>query len=442
MRIQSDFHGNPAGSGPAEGRIVKRGHSDLKRHLPIALLACLGLSACGGAVSNLGNVSPGGLQSTTGKGLFRDRNVAGLEYRSGENTGVTPFEDNLALTGEFTYETGAGITFFLGGTTLGTAAGQALITPIHLVGNGSNTANTQVQNIARFLQMLDNNGDPDDGIVISDAVRAAAQNWPQVNFLATDFDAELVDIMSDVASVDGRTPVLPDAVTAKTHLDATLICSYSGGFGGTFQDTSGLIGRFGFLINGRSGLLSGHIYRNGGTVVTPIAGTTPLRFDGQNLGGISVTGRTPEADEFTFQFTTLNQIDGNWQNSSTSQQGTFTGVRINESQTPIYLFTGTFAGDDDGIVSFGILRDSAGDLNSINGEIYKPTIDQLTNFNGRVIGQENAAIRSMNVTAGDVKNFVGNIDFNSLTVTGTWTQNISATQVQTGTYTATGCRLN
>lgn len=176
--------------------------------------------------------------------------------------------------------------------------------------------------------------------------------------------------------------------------------------------------------------------------MTPIAGTIPLRFDGQNLGGISVTGRTPEADEFTFQFTNLDQIDGNWQNSSTSQQGTFTGVRINVSQTPIYLFTGTFSGDDDGIVSFGVLRDSAGDLNSINGEIYKPTIDQLTNFNGRVIGQENAAIRSMDVTAGDVKNFVGNIDFNSLTVTGTWTQNISATQVQSGTYTATGCRLN
>lgn len=442
MRIQSDFHENPAGSGAAGGPVVKRGYSDLKRHLPAALLACLGLSACGGAVSNLGNVTPGGQGPTTGKGLFRDSNVAGLEYRSGETTGVTPFEDNLTLTGEFTYETDAGITFFLGGVTLGTTAGQALLTPVHLIANGSNTSNTQVQNIARFLQMLDNNGNPDDGIVISEAVRTVAQNWPQVNFLAADFDAEMTDIMSDVASVDERTPVLPDAVTAKTHLDATLLCSYSGGFGGTYQDTSGVIGRFGFLVNGRSGNLSGHIFRNGGTVVTPIAGTIPLRFDGQNLGGISVTGRTPEADEFTFQFTNLDQIDGNWQNSSTSQQGTFTGVRINVSQTPIYLFTGTFSGDDDGIVSFGVLRDSAGDLNSINGEIYKPTIDQLTNFNGRVIGQENAAIRSMDVTAGDVKNFVGNIDFNSLTVTGTWTQNISATQVQSGTYTATGCRLN
>lgn len=422
---------------------MTHGHLDgLKRHLPITLLLSLGLSACGGAVSNLGNVTPEGLGSTTGKGLFRDSNVAGLEYRSGETTGVTPFEDNLTLTGEFTYETGAGITFFLGGVTLGTAAGQSLISPVHLVANGSNTSNIQVQNIARFLQMLDNNADPDDGIVISESVRTAAQNWPQVNFLATDFDTEMVDIMSDVASVDGRTPVLPDAVTAKTRLDATLICSYSGGFGGDFQDTTGLLGRFGFLVNGKTGTLSGHIYRNGSTVVIPIAGTTPLRFDGQNLGGISVAGRTPEGDEFTFQFTTLNQIDGNWQNSSTSQQGTFSGIRMNEAQTPIYLFNGTFAGDDTGIISFGILRDSAGDLNSINGELYNATIDQLTNFNGRVIGDESSSIRSMDVTSGDVKNFVGNIDFNSLTVTGTWTQNVSATQVQSGSYTATGCRLN
>lgn len=421
---------------------MKRGHPDLKRHLPAAVLVCLGLSACGGAVSNLGNVSPGGLGATTGKGLFRDSNVAGLEYVSGETTGVTPVEDNLTLTGEFTYETNAGITFFLGGVTLGTAAGQALITPVHLVANGSNTSNTEVQNIARFLQMLDNNGNPDDGIVISEAVRTVAQTWPQVNFLSTDLDSELVNVMSDVASVDERIPVLPDAVTAKTRLDTMLICSYSGGFGGNFQDTTGVIGRFGFLVNGKTGILSGHIYRNGSTVVTPIAGTTPLRFDGQNLGGISVAGRTPDGDEFTFQYTTLNQIDGNWQNSATSQQGTFSGPRINVAQTPIYLFTGTFGGDDTGIMSFGILRDSAGDLNSINGEMYKATIDELTNFNGRVIGDESSSIRTMDVTAGDVKNFVGNIDFNSLSVTGTWTQNISATQVQTGTYTATGCRLN
>lgn len=424
---------------------MKRGNPDLKRHLPAALLACLGLSACGGAVSNLGNVTPGGLGATTGKGLFRDSNVAGLEYRSGETTGVTPLEDNLTLTGEFTYEVNAGITFFLGGVTLGTTAGQALITPVHLVANGSNTSNIEVQNIARFLQMLDNNGNPDDGIVISEAVRQIANGtppWPQVNFLAADLDTELVDIMSDVASVDGRIPVLPDAVTAKTHLDQTLICSYSGGFGGSFQDTTGVIGRFGFLVNGKTGVLSGHIYRIGSTAVTPIAGTTPLRFDGQNLGGISVVGRTPDGDEFTFQYTTLNQLDGNWQNSATSQQGTFSGPRINVAQTPIYLFTGTFNGDDTGIMSFGILRDSAGDLNSINGEMYKATIDELTNFNGRVIGDESASIRTMDVTAGDVKNFVGNIDFNSLSVTGTWTQNISANQQQTGTYTATGCRLN
>ena len=421
---------------------MKRGYLDLKRHLPVAILASAGLCACGGAVSNLGNVSPEGLGATTGKGLFRDSNVAGLEYRSGAIVGVTPFEDNLPLTGEFDYEVNAGITFFLGGVTLGTAAGQAVITPVHIIANGSNTSNTQVQNIARFLQMLDNDGDPDDGIFISEAVRTVAQGWPQVNFLAADLDAELAGIISDVASVDERLPVLPDAVTAKAHLDATLTCSYSGGFGGDFQDVTGVIGRFGFLVNGRTGALSGHIYRVGGTAVNPIAGTTPLRFDGQNLGGISVTGRTPEGDDFTFQFTTVNQIDGNWQNTNTSQQGTFSGVRINEAQTPLYLFNGTFDGDDNGILSFGILRDSAGDLNSINGEMYKATIDELTNFNGRVIGQEDAAIRTMDVTAGDVKNFVGNIDFNSLTVTGTWTQNVSSNQVQTGTYTATGCRLN
>lgn len=417
------------------------------RHLPapsrpLAItLACLTLAACGAAVDDLGNVTPGGLGATTGRGLFRDSNVTGLGYRSGDTTGVTSAEDGAALAGEFTYEIGAGVTFFVGGVTLGTAPEGSVITPVHLVANG-NTGRTEVQNIARFLQMLDTNNNHDDGIVISPAVRSAAENWPQVNFLAGDLDAELAAIMSDVASVDNRVPVLPTPLTAKTRLDATLLCTYSGAFGGRFSDNSGLVGRYGFILNGRTGALSGHIYREGSTVVIPIVGTTPLRFDGQNLNAVSVTGRTSETDEFTFQFSNLNQIDGNWQNLTTSQQGTFTGVRMNEAQTPIYLFVGTFAGDDTGVMSFGVLRDSAGDLNSINGEIYKATIDELSNFNGRVIGLESAAIRTMDVTAGDVKNFVGNIDFNSLTVSGTWTQNISATVTQTGTYTATGCKLN
>jgi hypothetical protein len=48
----------------------------------------------------------------------------------------------------------------------------------------------------------------------------------------------------------------------------------------------------------------------------------------------------------------------------------------------------------------------------------------------------------MAVTAGDVKNFLGNIDFDALTASGDWTQNVSATETQTGTFIATGCQLN
>jgi len=405
------------------------------------LLAGLGLGGCGGAVSNLGNVTPGGLDATTGKGLFRDSNVTGLGYSSGEIAGITTEEDGPALAGEFNYTIGAGITFFVGGVTLGIAPEGTFITPVHLVPDG-NTGRTNVQNIARFLQMLDSNGDPDDGIFISSGVRSVAENWPPVNFQTDNLDAELASIMSDVASVDGRNPLLPDAPTAKAHLDATLLCSYSGGFGGRFSDNTGVVGRFGFLLNGTTGVLSGQIYRVGATLPTPINGTVPLRFDQQGLSAISVTGRTPNGDEFTFQFTNLDQIDGNWQNLLTDQQGTFSGARINNPQTPVYLFVGTFAGDDNGIMSFGVFRDATGELNSINGEMYKASIDELNNFNGRVIGPESVPVRTMDVTAGDVKNFVGNIDFDALTASGNWTQNVSATQSQSGTFTATGCKLN
>jgi len=409
--------------------------------LPALALAGLGLGACGGAANDLGNVTPEGLGASIGQGLFRDSNITGLGYRSGFTTDVTSQDDGAEVAGQFTYEIGAGITFFVGGVNLGTTAESKIITPVHLVANG-NTSRTDVVNIARFLQMLDSNNNPDDGIVISPEVRSVAETWQPVNFLAGDLDVELASIISDVASVDNRIPALPAPQTAKARLDATLTCTYSGAFGGRFSDNSGVVGRFGFLLNGKTGVLSGHIYREGSTVVIPIVGTTPLRFDAQNINAISVTGRTSETDEFSFQFSTLDQIDGNWLNLNTDQQGTFSGARMNNPQTPIYLFVGTFTGDDTGVMSFGVIRDSAGDLNSISGEIYKATVDALDNFNGRVIGLESAAIRTMDVTAGDVKNFVGNIDFNALTVSGTWTQNISATETLSGTYTATGCKLN
>jgi hypothetical protein len=408
--------------------------------LPATIALAAALAACGGAVTDLGNVV--GLdqgETPRGNGIFRDSNVSGLDYESGELSGVTSVVAGQTPGGQFQFEIGRPVTFSIGGVTLGSASlGSSFLTPIDLVGNG-NTGRADVQNIARFLMMLDNNGNPDDGIAISEAVRAVAQNWQPLNFGSPTFDADLIPIISDVASVDDRVPALPGALTAKNHLDATLRCSYSGAFGGTFADSTAAIGNFAFSVDSRNGILSGFVRRTNVEVpaVDPLNGITALRFDGQNISAVSVSGRTQSSgDVFTFQFTTINQIDGNWQNSNTSTQGTFTGARVNDTQLPLYRFTGRFDGDDSGVFSFGVA--DAGFTN-ISGEMYT-AVGVRTTISARVNGL--TAVRSLIMNGGDVKAFTGEINLDTMTISGTWEQPIDRETTNIGTFSGTGCRLN
>lgn len=408
--------------------------------VPAVVTLAVALVGCGGAVTDLGNVV--GLdqgETPRGNGIFRDSNVSGLDYESGELSGVTSVVTGQTPGGQFQFQIGRPVTFSLGGVTIGTASlGASFLTPVDLVGNG-NTSRPEVQNIARFLMMLDNNGNPDDGIAISEAVRTVAQSWQPLNFGSLTFDADLIPIISDVASVDSRVPTLPAAVTAKNHLDATLRCSYSGAFGGTFADANAAVGNFAFSIDSRNGILTGHVRRSNVQipVVEQLNGVTALRFDGQNISAVSVSGRTqPGGDDFTFQFTTINQIDGNWQNSNTSTQGTFNGARINDTQLPLYRFTGRFDGDDRGVFSIGV---SDATFNNVSGEMYSAA-GVRTTLSARVIGL--TATRTLIMNGGDVKEFNGEINLDTMTLSGTWEQPIDRDTTNIGTFSGSGCKLN
>ena len=82
-------------------------------------------------------------------GQLIDAPVQGVRYESGSVSGIT------GDFGEFQYETGGTIRFFIGDIALGEAVrGKAVITPLDLVADG--TIDTPaVINIARLLQSLD-----------------------------------------------------------------------------------------------------------------------------------------------------------------------------------------------------------------------------------------------------------------------------------------------
>lgn len=91
-------------------------------------------------------------------GVFIDDAVQGLTYESSATSGVTDAQ------GTYECVDGEGVTFSVGAVTLGTAACSDLITPVDLV-PGADTDDPIVQAIASFLQSLDGDGDPNNGVI-------------------------------------------------------------------------------------------------------------------------------------------------------------------------------------------------------------------------------------------------------------------------------------
>lgn len=181
------------------------------RILPILFL--LPVISCGGGGGSTGDEAGNPVNPNHGKGIFIDSPVSGLNYTCTSLTGITSDQ------GEFECDINSSVTFSVGGVLLGSTHFATILSPVDLVVGGSGTRNTTVQNIARFLQMLDYDGDPSNGIEISPEVRNIAAGWQQIDFSQ---ELNISDYISDAASVDNTPHNLPDGDTASTHLEQSL----------------------------------------------------------------------------------------------------------------------------------------------------------------------------------------------------------------------------
>lgn len=147
------------------------------RILPLMSLLCLsalgGGCTGGGGSSDYGPVSGSTVVSPPAAvlvGTFHDGPTRGLVYRtSGNDTGATD------ASGKFTYVKGETISFYLGNLPLGSTSARDVITPIDLI-SGGHLNHDEVVNLSRFLQTLDEDGDPSNGISISEQARKAADS--------------------------------------------------------------------------------------------------------------------------------------------------------------------------------------------------------------------------------------------------------------------------
>ena len=161
-----------------------------------------------------------GLTVVVDDGRLIDAPVEGVSYQSGSLAGIT------GSSGEFQYEVGNTIRFFIGDIALGRAVmGGSVITPLDLVVDGA-TDTPAVINIARLLQSLDS--DPGDGVItIPAAVRAAAAR----SNVALSSAIEVLDFSDATAFVNAAshlvavltrdypfTAVLVDADNARAHM--------------------------------------------------------------------------------------------------------------------------------------------------------------------------------------------------------------------------------
>jgi len=375
----------------------------------LAILVALSIGACGGGSNSSDEVA-------TATGQFKDSNTTGISYLSGGQSGVT------GLDGSFTYEVGKTVTFSIGGVTLGTSNGKSIVTPVDLVSGGSSSS-VAVQNIVRFIIMLDDDGDPSNGIIISSSIQAIAKTWTQIDFSAADLSAELASIISDATSVDSRTHRLPGASTAKVHLETTLLCSYAGAFKGTFTGDDN--GNFGVLIDASNGKVAGVAYSSQYDEYMGIRGTTPISYD-QNVTFVS--GNTTTGATFSGQFTSVNVVTGTWQNSSTSGSGTISGSRVGGAIDATYRFTGNYTGNDLGLFSLDV-----NSSNNVTGVSYSIANDELLTVSGTVSGA------TLTATASDGTIITGALNTETGGLSGTWD---SLAEGLSGSFSGSGCQLN
>lgn len=148
-------------------------------------------------------------------GQFIDSAVEGVSYSTATLSGVTDVDGNFA------YLAGEVVSFYIGDILLGSAAGQDILTPLEFVPDAEDATHPEVTNILRFIQSLDEDGDPDNGITISElTITQAAGQELDFTLPTEDFESvanELLEVLTG-----GQVDELVDEVAAQLHFNTSI----------------------------------------------------------------------------------------------------------------------------------------------------------------------------------------------------------------------------
>ena len=178
----------------------------------ILLVAAIGCSGLGSSVSSAPAVLTG---------VFIDGPVAGITYETPTLGGMTD------AAGTFKYKEGEKVTFSIGSTVLGSAVGKPVLTSLDIVDGAKDTSDQRVVNISVFLQTLDQDGNPENGITISRKTASFVDQYgKEINFnkhiRAFSFDPGFRQVMTELNDIDafGENPrAVMSPTVAKKNLD-------------------------------------------------------------------------------------------------------------------------------------------------------------------------------------------------------------------------------
>ncbi|MEH6687762.1 MAG: carboxylesterase family protein [Halopseudomonas sabulinigri] len=178
--------------------------------LVVALAAC-----------NSGSSSDDDDEVSSRTGIFVDSAVAGLDYE-----GDTSGSGTTSANGEFTYASGETIRFALGELELGSAAGSDTLTPLSIVEGATGVADQRVSNMLVLLQTMDADGNLNNGIQITEAIRDMVSlnaSSLMLDQAPADFIASLTTLVAELESAgeftdtDSRARKLVSAADAQAH---------------------------------------------------------------------------------------------------------------------------------------------------------------------------------------------------------------------------------
>jgi len=190
----------------------------IKKHVFGILFSSSLLVACGGNNDN---------EEELLSGVFSDSPVGGLNFTTQTTRGLTDVD------GVFQYREGETVVFRIGRLALPPVVAAPLVTPLDMAAEGG-IDDPSVVNIARLLQSLDEDADPENGIVIPEATSDILVN--ATIFDATD-DSAPESVVRQVYG-DDRTAV--SAEQAVAHFVDTL--STNAQSDGTLEQLSYIVG--------------------------------------------------------------------------------------------------------------------------------------------------------------------------------------------------------